>query len=190
MAKLCSPSPGPCRVRRFLPSSLLKVSTSPLAWAGPGARHSGERGAEALGPRLPMVLLCRAGGDRVPQLLVRTLLGLASSRRAADTGPAGYAALTSLSRGKVSVQAGSSHEMPDCSPFSGVGPATCHYVLRWGWFCISSVSQVLLVPELLIISSTCNPQRIRKLAGCGPLVCSVGSHLLPLLPAYTLSLSS
>lgn len=61
-----------------------------------------------------------------------------------------------------------------------------NYVWRWGWFCISSASQVLLVPELSAVSSTCNPQRVRKLAGCGPLVCSVGSHLLPLLPAHTL----
>lgn len=38
--------------------------------------------------------------------------------RAADTGPAGCAALTSVSRENVSVQAGSSHEMPGCSLFS------------------------------------------------------------------------
>lgn len=129
---------------------------------------------------MPTVLRCCAGGDRtwVPPPLVAALLGLACSRRAEATGPAGCAALTSLSR---RLKARDAKLQPS---FHRLGWAQPLVTVFCGGvrFAFHRLSQVLLVPELSAVSSTCNPQRIRRLACCGPPVCSNGSHLLPLLP--------
>lgn len=185
------PVPDPAGYGAFFLPPSSRSRRPPRRGRGRARATLGSAGRRLRAPRLPTVLRCCAGGrpDVGATASCSDSLGpgtlTASCRHQACRLRSPDFPLTQecFCPGRLKPR---DARLQPCFPSSGVGPATCHYALRWGWFCFSSVSQVLLVAELLIISSTGNPQRIRKFAGCGPLVCSVGSHLLPLLPAYTL----